>query len=147
MTGCAVEVLHCSTLLGTVAVSNNRAVCLELLCNQLRGTEHCLPTIETATRFTLTRSKEAAVWFSRKPKCLPLPLQNVCLCLPLLIPIDYKSRIPLLRRTEVGGKKWRYCEGGRSGFCSSPAGSLLIMLRTNMKHTHATASSHTSDIH
>lgn len=33
--------------------------------------------------------------------------------------------------------------GARGGFCSSPAASLLIMLRTNMKHTHAMASSHT----
>lgn len=36
MTVCVTEVLHCSTLLGTMAVSNNRAVRLELLCNQLR---------------------------------------------------------------------------------------------------------------
>lgn len=35
MTVCPIEVLHCSILLGTVAVSNNRAVRLELLCNQL----------------------------------------------------------------------------------------------------------------
>lgn len=113
MTGCAIEVLHCSILLGTMAVSNNRAVCLELLYNQQESTEHCHPTIETATRFIVTRSKEAAVWFSRKPKCLPLPLQNVCLCLPLLIPIYYtgKNRRPLLRRTEVGIKNWGIVKG------------------------------------
>lgn len=38
MTAHAIEVLHCSMLLGTMAVSNNRAVRLELLCNQLRET-------------------------------------------------------------------------------------------------------------
>lgn len=111
----AIEVLHCSILLGTVAVSNNRAVCLELLCNQVRETVHGYPTIETATRFIVRKTKETAVWFSRKPKYLPLPLQNVCLCLPLLMPIYYsvKSRRTLLGRTEVGIKNGGIVGGER----------------------------------
>lgn len=143
-----------SVLLGTVAVSNNRAVRLELLCNQVGGggdvnTRHGHPTAQTASRFIVGRGEAAAVWFSGKH----LPLFFSLFCLPLLMPIYY-SRRALARRTEEGaaagggsrgGEKpeWRYCEGGQGGFCSSPAASLLITLRTNMKHTHATASSHT----
>lgn len=155
--------LRRSVLLGTVAVSNNRAVRLELLCNQVGGvggdvnTRHGHPTAQTASRFIVGRGEAAAVWFSGKR----LPLLRRCrmffffslFCLPLLMPIYY-SRRALARRTEEGaaagggsrgGEKpeWRYCEGGQGGFCSSPAASLLITLRTNMKHTHATASSHT----
>lgn len=62
---------------------------------------------------------------------------------PLLIPIYYTGKKQESITWKGSNKKWRYCKGGRGGFCSSPAASLLITLRTNMKHTHATASSHT----
>lgn len=60
----------------------------------------------------------------------------------------YYSRRALARRTEEGAAAARAgvevtVKEARAGFCSSPAASLLITLRTNMKHTHATASSHT----
>jgi len=62
------------------------------------------------------RSKEAAVWFSGKPKYLPLPLKNVCLCLPLLILIYYteKNRRVLLGRTEVGIRNGRIARGAKA---------------------------------
>ena len=61
MTARAIEVHPCSKLLGTMAVSNNRAVCLELLCNQLGEPftqSMAAQAIETATRFIVRRSKK-----------------------------------------------------------------------------------------
>lgn len=46
-------------------------------------------------RFIVRRSKEGALWFSGKSSQIsssPLPLQHVCLCLPLLIPIYYAGK-------------------------------------------------------
>jgi len=87
MTAYAIEVLHCSMLFGSMAVSNNRAVCLELL-SSTRGNVHAERPSgrRTATTFIARRSEEAAVRFSRISSS-PLPLQKGCLCFPLLISI------------------------------------------------------------
>lgn len=69
----SIEVCRRGMLLGTMAASNNRAVHLELLCNQLRETLTQGTAIEAAMRFIVRRSEEAAVWFTGRPEHLPLP--------------------------------------------------------------------------
>lgn len=109
-----------------------------MLCNQVGedvNTGHGYPT---AQDLQWEEVKRPTVWFSGKH----LPLFGGCRAFffSFLSPLFAFINANILQQERVSTKAGVAKE---AGFCSSPAASMLIMLRTNMKHTHATASQHT----